>query len=99
MYIKRIEVIKSLSDLTRQVWSFWFNDSDATLYLDIYTLESRSTKKCKWKIDAGYSRLRGDSWFLNSLHSEEVPWSAEIEKEALDTFIKTISIKKEFKRS
>jgi len=73
-------------DLTQEVFSFWV--SDTKLFLDTYSLQKRGTKYKKFVAEKYYSRLSGRD---SNLTENEVPFTEEIKKQAIDRFVSQLT--------
>ena len=87
--------------LQREVWRFIHidNHSDVTLYLDVYSCQSRPTKRHNWKINPAtrdkpsphYSRLNHRD---SGLTLEQVPLPEDVAQEAKEQFVSGVVVKK-----
>lgn len=79
-------------DLDQRVWSFWFEDRTATLWLDEYLHETRPTWRHKFQPIEHYTRLarRGE----NNIALEDVPLFDSVMNDAKDYFMSMVTVKK-----
>ena len=76
--------------LTREVYTFWFDDYKNQLVLDEYRKEYKETPRHKWKNGNVWSRLnhRGS----NNMKRESIFVPEDIKQMALNEFIRRITI-------
>lgn len=87
----QVIVEREISTYMKEKYSFWFNDSAETLFLDTYQILERKTKRHKFKATKQYSRLDGRS---NTIDFEDIELSDYIKKQALNEFTSRIKIEK-----
>lgn len=82
---RRVEVVRDAEDLRRKVWTFWL-DEHLRMHLDAYDVQTRPTKRHKWRNDEAVSwrRLRHDRYHARGPRPERVP--AEVAAEAIGAF-------------
>ena len=81
-----MELRKQIDDLTIEVWRF--NDIDRHLYLDAYALMKRESKRHrKYKYELRYERLSGRD---SNITENDVPFTDDIRKEALEIYYSKI---------
>ena len=88
--MKFLEVVRNIDDLNRKVWTFSYFDNWHTLYLDVYALECRKTKRHGWKGEARYYRL--DSRY-NTIKLEDVELPIDVINEIKANFFNTLQVK------
>jgi hypothetical protein len=74
---------------------FYFENRTNKLYLDGYTLYTRKSKRHKWEVVKIYRRSSWNSrgYFAEAILTiDQVPFTEEIKKEALDNFVKEIEV-------
>lgn len=87
--------ISSDDGLSEDRWTFYYYDTNHTLFLDTYAKFERPTLRHKFKMPRDrYNRL--DS--RGSLKLDEVPYPPEVEGLARDQFVGKLRIKKEWSR-
>lgn len=86
-----ITVEKQIDKNTKEVFSFWFYENRATLYLDSYDLQRRDTPRHKFKTVKKYSRLDYPR-HPDPIKLKDVPLTEEIKKQALEVFMSTIKV-------
>lgn len=87
----RIELNYKTDELTQEQYVFWFDDSRKTLWLDQYEIQTRETKRHKFRTVKQYKRLSSRSDYIN-VKKEEVPLSDQIKKNAIDKLISEIKV-------
>ncbi|MNK43715.1 hypothetical protein D3C87_624300 [compost metagenome] len=87
----RIELEYLIDDLTREWYVFWFDDSMKTLWLDGYELQTKETKRHKYKTVKQYKRLSGRHE-LNNVPMNEVPLNDKIKNDAIAKFVSEIKV-------
>lgn len=85
----RIQIIEDLDDLNRVVYDFWLDKTD--LYLDKMLVESRESRRHKFKIDfsSSYSRIYQRSFGIK----EEPEIDIDIQVDAVNEARKKITFK------
>lgn len=95
-----IEIIRQKDDLNREVWQFWANSSfhRVDLVLDEYSVQTRETKRHKWKTVVKYGR-QARREFVRSyrqIELDDVPvFSSDVVDEVMAKFMATVTVKRE----
>lgn len=77
-----IEITKDIDEFNRE--KYIYSLLDYKLLLDNYYIESRKTKRSKFKVVKSYSRLNQRD---SKIRQDEVILSDELKQEALDTLL------------
>ena len=99
-----IEVIREHDELNREVWRFWPNlhIHKVDIILDDYSVQTRPTRRHKWRATESYDRLSRKGWSREGhrlIDISEVPvLPSDVVEEVMTKFIATISVKRENKR-
>lgn len=89
--MQTIEVIRQTDPLGQTVWRFWFDDRDATLYLDHYHEAKRETTRHKFKPINYYCRTDRRN---NKIEVNDVPLPQDVADEAKAKLMDLITVKK-----
>lgn len=86
----RITITRQQDDLTQAEWTFWFEESDSTLFLANYTLSKRESKRHKFKPVEWYDRLDRRNNKIKNI--DDVPFPNDVTAEARQQFIDKITV-------
>ncbi len=88
---ERIEITRMTGDLCREVWRFYF--SDVTLYVDLYALERRQSRRHGWKRspDVTYSRIDGSRSYRAKMSRPPLP--DDVAAQAKAELVELITVK------
>lgn len=84
-----IKIQQAKNELTTEEWVFRLNE--ATLVLHRYTLQTKESKRHKFRIVELHNRTYSPH---NTLEIKDVPLPEEVKKRALDEFVARISVVK-----
>jgi hypothetical protein len=90
--MQRIVVTRTTADImTAEVWTFWFDDGRATLWLDSYVTMARPTLRHKLGDVFNYRRIDGRS---NTIALPDVPLPDDVASEAKAAIVERITVRK-----
>ncbi len=87
-----IKIIRDTDALTREEFTFWFDERRMVLYLDAYYFKKRQTKRHNFKVVTQYSRSDSRRPPYNWMELKDVPLTEDIKNRALEQFISEIKV-------
>jgi hypothetical protein len=96
-----IEIIREQDELNRIVWKFWPNSEihKVDIILDGYSVQTRPTKRHKWKTVQEYDRTSRKGWSREGrrlIDISEVPvLPSDVVEEVMAKFMATVTVKRE----
>lgn len=82
--MKHIEIIRESDDtLRRSVWNFWYFDNRHAIVLDGFRMESRTSRRQKFRTDCSYNRLNMRD---STINEAAVPMPEDVISEAIAKF-------------
>lgn len=85
--MQRIEVRRGTT-LSGERWSFWFDDRDASLVLDLYAKFTRPSARHKFVNSETWNRLSHRDTTITT-----PPLPDDVQQEAIDLFCATVVVK------
>jgi hypothetical protein len=96
-----LEIIREQDELNRKVWKFWPDTgiNKVDIILDRYSVQSRPTKRHKWRTVTAYDRTSRKRWSQEGymlIDISEVPvLPSDVVEEVIAKFMATVTIKRE----
>jgi len=79
-------------DLSQQIWEFIYADFAQVVLLESYRVETRKSKRHKWRVTHTYNRVNPPNYDAFTLTEEQVPWPLTVQEEALQKIVSQIKI-------
>lgn len=78
--------------LNRARWVFWLDGQRMRLHVDLWAIESRTTKRHKWRASKFYSRLSYDVHSVDCMGSKTHPeLTDDLKRRALEAVAESIT--------
>lgn len=87
-----ISIEKQIDNCKKEIFTFWFYDMRGILYLDTYSIQQRETPRHKYHTIKQYARLDHQRNPMKWIKLEDVPFTKEIKKLALDKFVSELKV-------
>lgn len=87
--------VREIGELQARCWTFWFDTRERSLILDVYTEEERATKRHKFRVIRGYSRLGLGGRHLYRMTLSEAPLPPDVMAAAHRAFVDSVVVRKE----